>query len=279
MNAGPSRLGRPVSPQSHPWHRHLNIRGLVATFSAAVAEALANRRGLTMKVTVMITNDLAWVGFWYLFFAEVGMVRGWDTSLVLVLFSVLTTTAGIVLGVFHNVRNIAALVADGGLDATLSLPVPTLPHLLSRRVDPINIGDVIFGVVLFAVAARPGPAEIGWFILTVTLAAILLGSFIVLLGSLSFFTGRNEAGELGMNALIVLASYPVDMFNGIVKGVLYTALPAGFVAAVPARVITDPDPSLLAALAALSLGFALSATIVFYRGLRRYSSGTAWHDA
>ena len=45
-------------------------------------------RLLVRRSTAMIVNDLAWVGFWFLFFDQVGSVRGWDLDRVLLLFAV-----------------------------------------------------------------------------------------------------------------------------------------------------------------------------------------------
>jgi len=70
---------------------------------------------------------------------------------------VLCTSAGLVLGLLSNSRRIPTLVADGSLDEVLTLPVAPLPHLLVRRLDTVNLGDVAFGLVLFAVAAHPTP--------------------------------------------------------------------------------------------------------------------------
>src|SRR5690348_13532004 len=100
---------------------------------SAVAEARANPGAFWTQLGAMAVNDIVWVLFWVLFFHRVGSVRGWDRSRVLLLFSVLTTAGGIVLGVLSNARRIGQLVPDGGLDAMLALPVPTLPYLLVRR--------------------------------------------------------------------------------------------------------------------------------------------------
>lgn len=256
-----------------------SLRGLRSTFATAVREALANRRGLWTQIGIMFANDCMWVAFWLLFFREVGAVRGWDADRVVLLLAVLTTSGGVVLGVFHNVRNIGQLVADGGLDAALALPVHPLPHLVVRKVQPIGLGDLVFGLALFAVAGDPSPGRTLVFVVGVVASSILLGSFLVLMGSLAFFAGRNEASELGFHSILVFSSYPVDVFSGVFKVLLYSAVPAGFVAAVPARLIDGFDARLALGYAAVVVGFAGLALTTFTFGLRRYTSGSTWSRA
>ena len=254
-------------------------KALTGTMRAAMAEAWANRRGFWTQVLAMVVNDAAWVAFWILFFRRVGTIRGWDTSKVVLLLSVLTTTAGFVLGVFGNARRIGRLAVEGDLDAALALPVPPLPYLLVRRIDTTNLGDIAFGLILFAVAGHPTPARLAVFLLGVVTAATLLTGFLVATGSLAFFAGRNEAGELGFHAMLMFSAYPVDVFSGAAKALLYTVVPAAFVSTVPARLIDDFDLPLALTIVAVAVGFAATGWALFTAGLRRYTSGAVWTRA
>lgn len=255
------------------------MSAFTATWRAAWAEAMTNRRGAATQITVMITNDIAWVGFWLIFFDEVGAVRGWTRESVVVLLAVLTCAGGIVLGALSNVRHIGAMIADGRLDATLALPGPPLRHLLARRIDVINMGDVVFGVVLFALAGDPTPRRVGVFVLVVVVAAVLLASFLTFASSLAFFVGTDDAGYLGFHSMLLFAAYPVDIFSGVTKLLLYGVVPAGLVASVPARLVDRFDASLAVALGAATVVFTFAAIATFQRGIRRYQSGATWTRA
>ena len=255
------------------------VRAVGATMRAAVAEARANRTAFWSQLTAMALNDVVWVIFWFIFFGRVGTLRGWDRSQVLLLFAVLTTGGGIVLGAVSNARRIGQLAADGGIDAALSLPVPPLLYLLVRRVDPVNIGDAVFGVLLFAAAGSPSLERTAIYVVGSLAGAVVLGAFLVIVGSITFFTGRGEAGDLGFHAIILLSSYPVDIFTGATKVLLYTAIPAAFVAAVPARLINDFTIADALALLGVAAVFATVAWAVFTLGLRRYTSSAVWTRA
>jgi len=255
------------------------MRALLATIRNAFAEVLANPRSLVAQMTVMIVNDVAWVLFWLLFFHRVGAIRGWRSEDVLLLFAIITASAGITLGVFANARAVGPLAAGGELDAVLALPVSPLPVLLVRRVEPVHLGDLAFGLVLFAVAGSPTPARIAVFVGTVLASTVLLTGFIVLIGSSAFLVGRSEAGELGFNAVIMMGSYPVDVFAGAIKVTLYTVLPAAFVSSVPAKLVQHFQLGWALGLVGAAVGFAAAGALAFTRGLRRYTSGAVWIQA
>ena len=252
------------------------MRALVATSRAAFLEAWANRSGFWTQVITMVVNDLAWIAFWALFFRRVGTIRGWDTSRVLLLLAVLTTAGGIVLGLLANARAVGRLAAAGELDAALALPVDPLGHLLVRRINTTNLGDIAFGIVLFAVACNPTLERTAIFVVGVVASGALMTGFLIAVGSISFFVGRDDAGELGFHAMLMFAAYPVDVFGGTAKLFLSTVLPAAFVATVPARLVDDFEPRLAAALLGMSALFVALGWATFHAGLKRYTSGSTW---
>ena len=268
-----SRAGREgVTPRT-------TIRALWLTWRMAWQEALSNRRGFWTQAGVMVVNDIVWIVFWALFFRRVGTLRGWDLQQMMVLYAVLGTSGGIVLGFLNNARRLAMLAADGGLDAALSAPVPTLPLLLVRRIEPVFVGDVLFGIALFVFFCNPTPTRTAAYVFGVVCAALVIGGFLVITGSSGFFAGRNEAGELGFHALFLFSSYPVDIFSGLLKLFLYGVVPAGFVTAAPVRLVTDFDVRWALALAAVAIVVPVVGTTMFRSGLARYTSGSVWTGA
>jgi ABC-2 type transport system permease protein len=255
------------------------VRAVLATVRAAAAESWANRQAFWVQVLAMIVNDIAWVGFWVLFFDRVGTIRGWDADRVLLLFAVLTTSAGLVLGFLANARSVGRMATEGQLDAVLALPVPPLAYLLVRRIETTNLGDFLFGIALFAAAGSPTLERTGIYVAGTLAAAVLLTGFLVATGSLAFFAGRSETGEFGLHAMLLLASYPADIFTGTSKVLLYTAVPAAFVAAVPSTLVDDFDATTALALGGAALAFAFTGWALFTLGLRRYTSGSLWTRA
>ena len=253
------------------------MRVAAAMLRTAVADTFANRSSFWFQVGLMVGNDVTWIVFWAFFFDRVGTVRGWDVHDVLVLFSILLVAAGVALGVFSNCRRVGQLAADGALDEALSLPVHPLVSVLTRRVDPANVGDLMFGPVLFLLAGNPTPERTAVFLLGAACGSLVLISFLVLCGSLTLFVGgRGEQADLGFNAILILASYPLDLFGGSTKILLFTAVPAAFVTGVPSRLVRHFQPGEALLLVAVAAGMAAAAVALFSLGLRRYSSGSLW---
>ena len=255
------------------------MRGLRATMRNAFAEVVAKPAALAAQMFVMMVNDFVWVVFWVLFFDRVGTLGGWDRDSILLLQAVLTTSGGLSLGLFTNARRIGAMAVGGDLDAVLALPVAPLPFVLVRKIEPVNLGDLAFGIGLFAFACDPTPTRTLAFVLVVLASTVLLTGFLVLTGALAFFLGRSESGELGFHGMLLLGAYPVDLFAGAIRIMLFTVVPAAFVSAVPARLIEEFDAARAVALGGAAAAFAIAATVTFTLGLRRYTSGSVWTRA
>lgn len=254
------------------------MRMLIATSAAALREAWSNRRSFWVQVIIMVLNDVAFVVFWFIFFAHIGSVRGWDRSSVMVLYSILAMACGLTLGIFDNSRRIAEMVTRGELDSILALPVEPLPYLLVRRVHTAMLGDMVFGPVLFLIFGHPTPERLALFLVGSVCGAVVMVSFLVMIGSLSLFNGGKGAGtaDLALNAILIVASYPIDLFGGAVKLILFTLLPAALVAAVPAQAVNQLTLGRGLLLVGGTMLFVLGAWALFRLGLGRYRSGAQW---
>jgi ABC-2 type transport system permease protein len=255
------------------------VKGLWQTSRNAFAEVAAKPRALGVQMVIMAINDFVWVIFWVLFFDRVGTLGGWDRDTILLLQAVLTTAGGLSLGFFANARHIGTMAVGGDLDAVLALPVSPLRYVLVRRVEPVNLGDLAFGLGLFFVACDPTVERTVVFLLVSVASAVLLTAFLVLAGALAFFSGRSESGELGFHSMLLLGAYPVDLFAGAIRVLLFTVVPAAFIAAVPAQLVEDFDVGRAVALAGVATALALAAGATFTAGLRRYTSGSVWTRA
>ncbi len=77
----------------------------------------------------------------------------------------------------------------------------------------------------------------------------------------------------------MLSTYPIDLFGGGAKLLLYTVVPSAFVASVPSSLIDRWDARSALGLVAVTAAFAAVANVSFRAALRRYSSGSAWTRA
>ena len=250
------------------------------TLKTSLLETWTKRGSFLTQVTFMIVNDLVFVAFWFLFFNRVGEVRGWDAGRTLTLLAILATVTGIALGLCANARHLGEIISSNQLDAVLPLPVDPLAYLLARRIDTALLGDLLFGPVLFLVFGEPTLLRTAIYLLVSLCGAAVLISFLLALGSLTFFLGgRGEQTELGFQAILILSAYPIDLFTGLTKVIMFTAVPAAFVSGLPARLVDDFSGTQAALLLTVTVAFVLGARALFRAGLHRYRSGASWSRA
>ena len=222
----------------------------------------------------MFINDGFWVLFWMLFFSKFPVLRGWNLEDVLTLWAITAAGFGIAHAVMGNGWNLAGLIANGQLDMWMLHPRAVLPHLLLGKTVATAWGDAAFGYAVYLFLVRPDPARLLLFVLLSLSVAALFVGFSVLTASLTFFVGNAGAlSEQWRMAMLTFSTYPATLFDGFVKVLLFTAVPAGFVSYLPVqalRALSLWDAALAVGGAA---GFVALGSFVFYRGLRRYESG------
>lgn len=257
------------------FNRLFNYVGLAAAYTRLNFRAQIEYWGaFVSQVAAMFVNDIIWVVFWGLFFTRFKVLHGWDVRDVITVWAIAAAGFGIAHSIFGNAFHLTTLIVQGQLDTWMLYPRALLPHLLLGRMNATAVGDFLFGYAVYVWFVRPDLAHFAMFaILTVSTAIVFLG-FMILIGSLTFFLGTGKTlAEQGIFAMITFSTYPSTIFQGAVKVILFTLLPASLVNYLP-----------IEALRALSVGYAALAfvgafcvlgagTLLFHIGLKRYESG------
>jgi ABC-2 type transport system permease protein len=247
---------------------------LGAYVRANLKVALEYRVAFWANVLAMALNDLMWVVFWAIFFTRFPEVRGYDLRDVLTVWAVAAFGFGIATGIFGNCTRFAPMVAEGRLDFYLLLPRPPLFHLLVSHMSISAWGDALFGLGLYLAVVRPSAGELAAFLVVSLAAGAIIAAHATLANALAFWLGQADGvAQQLMNALIMFSTYPTTLFTGLVRVVLFTAIPAGFIAYVPVRFLREFQPWQLLTVLAAAVVYVTLAWLVFNRGLRRYESG------
>ena len=95
----------------------------------------------------------------------------------------------------------------------------------------------------------------------------------IILGSLSFYISKSDMiAETGNNFMIYFATYPDGIFKGIVKVILFTIIPIGITTYIPVWVLTKFNLFYFVGVITFTIGITVLAFVIFYKGLKRYSS-------
>jgi ABC-2 type transport system permease protein len=245
-----------------------------AYWKVNLAMLLEYRASLVSQVIGMFINDMLWVAYWVLYFTKFPVLGGWTLEDVIVLWATLATSFGLVTAFMSNATRIPALVVQGQLDYYLALPKDALTHLLISQVRPIAFGDVLFGPILLLVMVKLTWARAAIFLGATLLAAVVWLGLYLLTGSLTFWLGNSETlSSQIMGGIIHFASYPTPIFDNVVKLLLFTILPAGFISTLPVELVRRFEWVPFLELLGAALLFLAAGVGAFRRGLRRYESG------
>lgn len=238
--------------------------------------ALEYRASFIAGAVFMAISDGMWIVFWSLFFHRFPAVRGWGLDDVVTMWAIAAFSFGLATGIFGNCRAEGArLIAHGQLDYYLSLPKNPLLHFLLGSISVAAWGDTVFGIGAYTAIVQPDPVRFALFLFFGLTGCALFVAFGLLVNALAFWTGHSEGLALQvMNALITFSTYPLDLFSVWVKVLLFAALPAAFVTYLPAHVLREFDWRALLAVAGFAAAWLSVAIWVFFRGLRRYESGS-----
>jgi ABC-2 type transport system permease protein len=232
--------------------------------------AMEYRMNFFIQSLFMVLNDSLWLFIWYFLFAYFQTINGYGMADAMLVFGISALAYGLVAVFFGNRRRVWELVADGRLDFYLSLPVDELFHALISKSAESGVGDIIFGIVLIAVVA---PERLLLGIVVSMLGAIVLLAFGNLIDSLGFFMQNPKAATKSLsNFVIGFATWPIDVYGGATRAVLYF-IPIAFISTVPHNILVDFGWVQLGGLTLVAFTLLLLSVLVFKWGLRRYESG------
>src|SRR5437588_11404303 len=125
----------------------------------------------------------------------------------------------------------------------LGLPKDTLLHVLVSRSGLAGWGDVLFGLLAYALFGRLDPVSIALYILLVSASLLIYVSFNVIAGSLAFWMGSAEAAAYqAQQAASTFSVYPSARFQGWIRVILFTFIPAAFISHIPVELLRSFDP-------------------------------------
>jgi ABC-2 type transport system permease protein len=250
------------------------LRFVGAYAVANTQAAMEYRAAFWMQILSMAASDSLWLFFWWTYFRQFPLTNGWQSSDIIVIWAVAACGFGISASIFGNAQQLASLIMTGGLDAYLGMPRYALLHVCIAATNPAAWGDIFFAVGAYLLFVRPDLFHIALFVLLALLISCIFTAFLVILCSLAFFLGNTEGlAQQMFGALISFGTYPLNVFHGAIRVLLFTVIPAGFISFVPLQLLHRFTWPLLGAMIAAVAVLVLIAVGLFELGLRRYESG------
>lgn len=247
---------------------------LVTNLRLNIASAMEYRFSFWSQVLFMMLNNVFLLFFWWVFFGNFPAVQGWEFSHILLLYALLSGSFGLACMFAGNSLNLGEVIVNGELDFYLLLPVDSLFNAITAKMQVSAVGDLAFALVLAPMALGWNPLGLLLFLAMLVCGGLVLTGFWTIVGCLSFYWGSNQGfASVAKEAVVMFANYPDYIFTGIVRGLLFTIIPAGFVTYLPVSLIRDFSWLKLVAMLAAALGITLLARAVFSLGVKKYESG------
>ncbi len=245
--------------------------GLTATNLKA---SFALRGAFWLQALAMLLNNVFFFSIWWIFFHRFEEIRGWRLDDMAALFGVVAGGFGIAVLLFGGVRDLARVIVEGDLDSLLTQPKSPLLQALGSKTVASGWGDLATGALFLWISGKLTLATLPLAVLAVGVSGAVFTATGVLVHSLAFWLGRIDSLARQLwEFTLTFSLYPRTLFEGALKLLLFTLIPAGFIGYLPVELLQEFRWTGLAATlggAVLYVGLAL---FVFERGLRRYESG------
>lgn len=244
-------------------------------FRFNLSAGMAYSTSFLVQVVGMAINNCAFIVFWIVLFDRVGDdIAGYGFADVMFLWALAATGVGIASVVFGNTPRLSRIVYTGELDVYLLQPKPVLPNVLVSRMMIAGWGDLLYGIVLFALTQEITLGGTLLFLLFSVLVALIATAVRVLYHCLTFVLGNAEGfAELAGELVLSFMLYPGSIFRGPTAWILHSLIPAALVAYIPAELFVEFRWSTFLVVLAADAAIVALALIAFRLGLRRYESG------
>lgn len=233
---------------------------------------LLNKTTFISNIVFMILNNASFIIQWVILFSLKDNIGGYELKHVLLLWGLAASTYGISHFLFRSAYFLSDTINNGKLDSFLVMPKNVLISVITSSIDVSALGDLIYGIIMIFVYGFTLKTFLLFIIFSIT-GGLILTSFAVILGSLSFYFSKSEMiVDTGNNLITSFATYPDGIFKGLAKIMLFTIIPVGISTYIPIKVLTEFNIYLFLIVIFATIIFIALAFIVFYKGLKRYSS-------
>lgn len=255
--------------------KHLKI--IACHFRMNLASALEYRASFLSQAFGMALSNSAFIFFWWIAFGQLGgRIAGYSFEDVMFIWAAASASFGLSYILFANVGHLSRMIVSGELDTFLLQPCNVLVNVLCARTSLTAYGDLAYGIILMALTHGGDAAAWGWFAVSLGIGALLLCAINLFAHTLTFYVGdASTIATMVREFTTNFSLYPETIYGPVVRGIMYTLLPAGFIVHIPLRLARGGSPWLAAALFGATAAYCAFSVWFFYRGLRRYESGNA----
>lgn len=234
---------------------------------------MLNKVTFLTNILFMVLNNATFLVQWMILFRLKEDIGGYTMDEIMLLWGLTASSYGLSHILFAKAFSLSDLIINGKLDSYLVMPKNVLLSVITSATNTSAIGDLLYGLVVLCIFCFSVERFFLFLLFTVT-GGVIITAFALLMGSLTFWFVRADAfGYHMVNCIISFATYPDGIFQGIIKVLLYNVIPVGMAVYQPVHMMIQFNVGGLLAVLGYAAAITAVAVFVFYRGLRRYTSG------
>lgn len=248
------------------------LRVTIKTVKYALMREMINKTSFIMNIAFMVLNNASFIIQWIVIYSLKEDVGGYTFNQVLLLWAIAASTYGFSHFLFEKSYSLSDTITNGKLDSFLVQPKNVLISAITTDISVSALGDILYGYIVLGISGLTVTKFLLFMLFSIT-GAIVITDIAVLLGSLSFWFGKSDMiADTGNSLMTNFATYPDGIFKGVSRILLLTVIPIGLTSYFPVWIMTKFDLKLTLLIIGIVIILTVFTFIVFYRGLRRYSS-------
>ncbi|MDF2629206.1 MAG: hypothetical protein K0R39_3037 [Symbiobacteriaceae bacterium] len=249
-----------------------------AFFQQQIKIHMTYRLNFFISLTSTVTWQTATLAAVWVVLDRAPVLGTWRREETFLIYGLITVAGAISRTFAFNLFFLGGMyIRPGTFDRFLLRPVNPLFALLTERLSPEGMGDLIVGAALVArsfaaLGLAPTSGRIAYLILAVCSGALIIIALNLATASTAFWIVEATPLMLALNHNTQVARYPLEIFSKPLRLILTWVVPYGLASFYPAEFLLGraTGPMAFAALPVGCLLFALAYQI-WLRGLRHYS--------
>lgn len=239
-----------------------------------IMREMVNRVTFLTNILFMILNNASFIIQWLILLGLKPEIGGYTLREIMLFWGLSASSYGLANILFAKAFSLSDLIISGKLDSFLVQPKSVLLGVITSATTSSAIGDFLYGLIILCAFSFSLQRLLLFLVFTAT-GAVIITAFAILMGSLSFWFVRADVfGSNMINSTINFSTYPDGIFGGAARFLLYQVIPVGMAIYRPVHVMISFNLMELLAVLGYAVLLSAAAALVFYRGLRRYSSSS-----
>lgn len=253
-----------------------NVKFFIKAIECSIRSAMEYKISFLIQSIFMFINNGFWLLFWVIIFKTNGdNINRVTFDTIMYLWSIPVISFGVAYFFFGGADNINRYIISGQMDSYMLQPKHPLLNILTSKCNFSAFGDLIYGIVLGLIVVKFNIINFLILLALGIFGSIFYVSTTIILRSLSVWLGDTEliAKKYVDSLLTTFSIYPEQLFSGILKVLLYTVIPVGYMAYMPINIVVNFNFVSLLEVTLSGLIYLFIATVIFNKAMKNYESG------